>query len=138
MPNTLLGKELRRRVALLILPAYLAIVVAAVIGVVAYQHEADQRAQADQDAEVARDQGACEVRNEFRVVIGELIHAAVSAAEPLDLTAPPSFPGTPEWFQTYIGELGAEASAGAEQTDGLAEFAASSLEPENCEAIASP
>ena len=68
MPDTPIGRELRRRLWRLVLPSYVLVVLVAAGAVWLNDKESDQRAAADKQAELARDQGSCETRNEFREV----------------------------------------------------------------------
>lgn len=108
--------------------SYLAVVLVAVLSVWLIQRQAEREDEGDRIE-------ACEVRNDFRVLIGQLIDAATqpAGATGLDLTGLPSYADLPSTMQAYLAELQAAlATPGGGPPPGLSEFAEEALVPEVC------
>lgn len=137
MPDTPIGRELRRRLWRLVLPSYVLVVFVAAGAVWLNDRESDARQAEDHAAEIARATDACEARNDFRSALRELITVATapSGAEAVNLTSQDSFDQLPPEMQAYLIELQADLVAdGAPSPGHLAKFA-ESLEPEDCDRI---
>lgn len=137
MPDSPLGRELRRRLWRLVIPSYVLVVFVAAGAVWLNDRESDARQAQDHAAEIARAVDACQARNGFREALKELIGVATapSGAEAVDLTSPESFAYLDAAQQAYLIELQADLVAqGGPGSEHLAEFA-ESLEPEDCSMI---